>query len=236
MRNFSKSLTLLFALLVLSQAAFAQADTSKHNFAGYQNYSNGYSALVGDSTTLQGQIFKPTGETSFYQFYPGVELTLDGGPGLTFTAVTDENGMFFFKDLPVGNYTLYAQDPAAGTFGSVGVNLTGSVSSFTPGEGEVVVENATLKLTFDDELQIISKSNAPGAVNQPPVTPSPANTPAGGMQGGGGGPMAGGAGGGLGLMAAGLAAAGLATGISAATDNDNNVDRTPVSRGTPGSR
>lgn len=217
MRNFFKSAAAFLALVITAQAVLAQTQAETYYFPDYKNYTAGFSTST-DKTILQGQVFKPVVAGSTYEAYPGVELTLDGGADLTLFAVSDENGLFAFDPVPAGNYTLFAQNAENGTFGSVSVALSKTLTTAnTLGENSTTFDTASLKLSFDEELFILEKKRVVALTPQAEQVAVP-NYPThgGGMAGGG---MGGGAFGNMGLIAAGLGVAGLATGIAALSDS-----------------
>lgn len=234
MRNFTKNATFLFALLILSQAVFAQVqDANVYQFPGYQNFKAGFSSSS-DLVVLQGQVFKPIVEGATYEAYPGVELTLDGGPDFTVTVVTDASGMFAFDAVPVGAYTVFAQNADLGTFGNVQITLSRGISASTVSDNATDFDVASVKLSFDNDLYILGKKKVAAEFVEVAEVPAQGCC---GMAGGCAAGAAGGAFGNMGMLGAALGAAGLAAGIAALADDDNDrgghLDGRPVSVGAP---
>ena len=241
MRNFFNSSAALLALLVLSSAVYAQipviaqtVDANSYYFPNFGAYKAGF-AYSADAVALQGQVFKSLGSAA-YEPYAGLDLTLDGGADFTLTTKTDENGVFSFDGVTAGSYTLFAQNAAAGTLGSVGVTLSKSNAKSLISDNSTTFDVASMKLVFDSELFILGAKRL--SVSDEVVNEAVAVDEAGccGMAAGGAAcgssACCGGGFGNMGMLAAGLGAAGLAAGIAALADDDDKPCK-PVSVGTP---
>ena len=233
MRNFYRSSAVLLALLILSGAVSAQTiDANSYYFPSFKSYKAGF-AYSADVAVLQGQVFKSLGSAA-YEPYAGLELTLDGGPDFTKTVKTDENGMFSFDGVAAGSYTLFAQNAVAGTFGSVGVTLSKSDVKPLLSDNSTTFDVARLKLAFDGELFILGEKRlvvGSEVVNEAAVSESSCCGLAAGGASCGTSACCGGGFGNMGMLAAGLGAAGLAAGIAGLADDNKPCN--PVSYGTP---
>ena len=221
MRCFMLCLSLVIALFVASRVANAQEpmvtnaqEPIKYNLDEYKkDFKIGY-ALSGDSTVVQGQVFRPIQKSVLFEGYPGVKLVLDGGGGFTKSVVTDPNGEFIFTDVAVGKYMIFAQNPETNAFGSVQVVVSRCVcTGSTQSSNSTVFEVSSLKLLFNEENLFILGKTGDAVASQ--------------IAGYG---TAGASYGNMGLLAAGLGAAGFATGIAILA---GNKDSKPVSVGAP---
>ena len=236
MRNFFNGSAALLALLILSGAVYAQTavvsqtiDANSYYFPNFVAYKTGF-AYSADAVALQGQVFKSLGSAA-YEPYAGLDLTLDGGADFTLTTKTDENGVFTFDGVPAGTYTVFAQDAAAATFGSVVVALSRNDARALISDNSTIFDVASVKLLFDNELYILGEKRPDAVVVEEEVVVDEENC-CGLAAGGtacGTSACCGGAFGGLGMIAAGLGAAALA--VALADDDDKPCK--PVTCGAP---
>ena len=234
MRNFINSSAVLSALLVLSSVVCAQTvDANSYYFPNFGAYKAGV-AYSANAVTLQGQVFKSLGSAAF-EPYAGLDLTLDGGADFTLTTKTDENGVFSFVGVPAGTYTVFAQDATEATFGSVAITLSKSGTKSLISDNSTVFDVASMKLLFDNELFILGEKRPTTVVVEEEAVVVDEASCCGMAAGGaacGTSACCGGGFGNMGMLAAGLGAAGLAAGIAALADDDDKPCR-PVSVGTP---
>ena len=226
MRYFMLCLSFVIALLVASRVANAQEPIT-YNLDEYKkDFKTGYTSSE-DSTSVQGQVFRPIQESVLFEGYPGVKLVLDGGDDFTQSVVTDLNGEFIFTDVPVGQYVIFAQNPETNAFDSVQVVLSKGVSAESAqSPNSTVFEVPSLKLLFNEErLSILGKTGntvARDVVATKPYSITSQNAGPGTTNASNGNTR---------LLADRLRAAGRATDDGAA--RASNKDSEPVSVGAP---
>ena len=219
MRYFNLCVSLFVAFLIVTKALHAQSEavvsmeTGTYNLDAYRkDFKTGYTKSSG-VTEIRGQLFRPIPGNTLFEGYPGIELTLDAGADFSQQVVTGANGTFTFADVPVGSFTIFAQNTETNAFGSVTILLSGEripASGLSDFSTDFDVD--TLKLLFTDkELYILGETQNMAELVQPvegvdTVAEMAAAT----------GSAAGFAGGGdMGMFGAALGVAGLATGIAA---------------------
>lgn len=217
MRYFKLSASLFVALLVVVQVVYAQSpinmqlEKSVYNLDEYRkDFKTGFSGILGQ-TEIHGQVFRPVPGSMMFEGYPGVELTLDAGADFSQQVLTDAKGYFIFEDVPVGAFTIFAQNTETNAFGSVSVMLTKDLNNASNMSAySTNFDVAGLKLLFTDkELYILGQDSGKELV-QPlgEVEVASEMAVAGGVAAGFGG-------GDMGMFGAALGVAGLATGIAA---------------------
>jgi len=235
MRFLKLCVCLFTALLVLGQVVQAQTSVNvqpneaPRTLAEYRkDFKTGYTLSVG-LTEIFGQVFRPVpGNVELYAGYPGVELTLDAGADFSQQVVTDVNGYFSFEDVPVGAFTVYAQNPETNAFGSVSVLLSRDISNVSTMSGLATsFDPADLMLLFTDKDLFILGRTRDEKAHAKPVEGAEAASHMATVGSGAG------FGGGMGMFGAALGAAGLATGIAALATNKESQ---PVTVGAPSSR
>ena len=231
MRRFKMCVLFLIAIIVVTQVAIAQ---QSYNLDSYvKDYKIAYASADG-VVSIQGQVFRPTEGGMYYLGYEGVELTLDGGADFTQTVVTGTEGEFAFTEVPVGSYTIFAHNSETNAFGSVNISLSKGQVGVSAQSKTTTFTVSSLKLLFtEDNLFILGRPSDPSAVN---AVCEVGAVPMEGASAGYGGAF----GGNMGMLAAGLGAAGLATGVAALASKDSKRGNQgggwkpprPVSRGT----